>query len=84
MPHSFGPSELWALIDNARITIALIIAFTITSGAVLGLIIASLESRRDNKIKIPPRRERTSKTLEDGIAGLLAEEYGTRTPASRS
>jgi hypothetical protein len=82
MPHSFGPNELWTLIDNARITIALIIALTVTIGGVVGLIIASLEARRDKKIQT--RREPTSIALEDSIERLLAQQYGTRIkPAPR-
>jgi cell division protein FtsX len=77
MPHSFGPNELWALIDNARMTIALIIALSLTIGAVAGLIIASLEARRDNKTKT--RREPTStSTLENDIEQLLSKQYGAR------
>ena len=71
MPHSFGVNELWELIDSARITIGMIIASTVTVGAVVGLIIASLEARRDNKIQTRP--EPPSIALEDGIKRLLAK-----------
>jgi hypothetical protein len=76
MPHSFGPNELWELIDSIRITIGMIIASTVTVGAVVGLIIASLEARRDNKIQTRP--EPPSIALEDGIKRLLAKQFGTR------
>ena len=76
MPQSFGVNELWELIDSARITIGMIIASTVTVGAVVGLIIASLEARRDNKIQTRP--ERPSIALEDGIKQLLAKQFGTR------
>lgn len=68
---SFGPNQLSTLIDSVRIALAFLLVLIVILGVVAGLVIASVESRRDNKIKA--RREPTLTTLEDGIALLVAE-----------